>query len=118
MATGRVVNINGDAWIADPDGGKAIIPHAPDLGSDVLGINPAYLVNLGKVFGGEVSMNYGSKGKSIGDRLILFKIGRPCPITSQSRCRCGPKDYPAGSAGLRAGVLSWASHVSRRGWRE
>ena len=43
---------------SDPDGGEAIIPHAPDLGDTVVGFNSAYLVDLGKVFGGEVSMNY------------------------------------------------------------
>ena len=58
MANGRAVTINGDARISDPDGGHAIIPHGPDIGNDVLGFNLAYLVDLGKVFAGEVLMNY------------------------------------------------------------
>ena len=67
MAKGLSVVINGDARITDPDAGEAIIPHAPDIGGDKLRCNASYLVDLGKVFGGAVSMNYGEGGP------VLFK---------------------------------------------
>ena len=41
----------------------------PTWADNVLGINSAYLVDLGKVFGGEVSMNY----DSLGTEPILFR---------------------------------------------
>ena len=77
MANGRPVKINGDARIVDPDGGEAVIPHGPDLDSDILGFNSAYLVDLGKVFGGEVSMNYGAKGEASGSPILFRSESMP-----------------------------------------
>ena len=76
MAMGRTVKINGDARIVDPDGSEAIIPHAPDLGDNVLGFNSAYLVDLGKVFGGEVSMHYGT-GKEAWSPVLFRSESMP-----------------------------------------
>ena len=112
MAKGRVVKINGDARIVDPDGGEAIIPHAPDIGNDILGFNAGYIADIGKVFGGEVSMNYGAGKES--DRLS-YSNPTPCRDSSRFRCPCESDIGGRGTGGRMSVPLPMqSSHIETR----
>ena len=66
--------INGDARVElGGDAGEATIPGSPDIGENKIGLNPRYLVDIAKVFGGPVTMNYDAEPK-----------GSRCPVTFRS----------------------------------
>ena len=89
--------INGDARVElGGDAGEATIPGSPDIGENKIGLNPRYLVDIAKVFGGPVIMNYDREYETRGELSPSPSARMRCRATSRCRCPCGSDAHGPG----------------------